>query len=609
MFRRIKKNCVFLGLVFCFTGIAQSINSTNQKSIFTQEKEIVLPLEIQQFILEEDSLRLISKFIRNTYKKNRDTLCAIKGYQLFLQRGISESNLKIQHSCLTRLGFIYYNLSEYQRSIEYYYQALKTAEIQENKKNVINNNSQLGSIFFDLGDLDNASIFYTNAKDLIKKSDTLYTPTKKIEKQLTIVLNIANVKTRLKRFEEALFEIENARLLLLKLNPEKKEKYTNAQLTMLLNKSVCELELKEYDSSEKTIAEGIELAKQYHFESFIGDFYVNKGLIHYKKKELQKAKEYFEKGLSIFEIHESKKFSNYLMANYNLAKCLFHLRKDKEALQLLESNFRQMNDISNVHNIDKMYELAITIAEKTKDTTKQLLLRKKLNKIQKIKTDDQLKARDIIHKNDFQTHKNQIKTIKDQNKKSITIKNIFISISIVLIAILVISFILHRRNTIANKRRFEQIILNLQSDHSQQKKKTEAAISESEVSIKDDQAIKILQKLEKLEDSDFFIQQDCNLYSTAKKIGTNTSYLSKTLNEYKKQSFVEYLNNLRINYVLNRLKNDSKFRAYTITAISEEIGYKSTNTFTKAFRKKTNLTPSYYIKQFIKEENKNTSNS
>ncbi|MGY3794238.1 helix-turn-helix domain-containing protein [Aquimarina sp. 433] len=609
MLRKIKKNIVFWVLLSCFGSIAQQIDSFSEASIYNQQNDVVLPLEIQQFILEEDSLALVSKFIRNTYKINQDTLCAIKGYQLFLKRGISENNLKIQHSCHSRLGFIYYNLSEYQQSISYYYQALKTAKNQRHTKNIINNNSQLGSIFFDLGDLDNASIFYTNAKELIKKSDTLYSLAKKTEKQLTLVLNIANVKTRLKRYEEALFEIENAKVLLAKLSKEKMGKYKNAHLSMLLNKSFCELELDQFDTSEKTIEEGINLGKQYKFKSFIGDFYVNKGLLYYKKDELEKAKQYFEKGLSIFNTYESKKFSNYLMANYNLAKCLFDLKKEKEALKLLESNFEQVNGISNVHNIDKMYELAIHIAENSNDTIKQLMLRKNLNKIQKIKTNDQLKARDIIQKNDFQTHKNQINTFKTKNKQNTTVKNFFISISVVLIIILVISFLLYRKNTISNKKRFEEILLKLHETEIRKQEKTKSKVLEPELSIKDDQVIEILQKLEKLENSDFFIQKDCNLYSTAKKIGTNTSYLSKALNEYKKQSFVEYLNNLRIDYVLKRLKNDSKFRAYTITAISEEIGYKSPNTFTKAFRKKTNLTPSYYIKQFNKEEGMDTSNS
>jgi AraC-like DNA-binding protein len=61
--------------------------------------------------------------------------------------------------------------------------------------------------------------------------------------------------------------------------------------------------------------------------------------------------------------------------------------------------------------------------------------------------------------------------------------------------------------------------------------------------------------------------------------------------------FNTYLNNLRIHYAIQRLKNDKIFRSYTVQAISEELGYKSSNTFTKAFKKETGLLPSYYIRE------------
>ena len=82
----------------------------------------------------------------------------------------------------------------------------------------------------------------------------------------------------------------------------------------------------------------------------------------------------------------------------------------------------------------------------------------------------------------------------------------------------------------------------------------------------------------------------------AKKVKTNTTYLSKIISTYKQKKFFEYINELRIEYVLKRLKEDSKFRNYSIKHIAEEIGYKSTNSFTKYFKAHTKLYPSYYIK-------------
>lgn len=76
------------------------------------------------------------------------------------------------------------------------------------------------------------------------------------------------------------------------------------------------------------------------------------------------------------------------------------------------------------------------------------------------------------------------------------------------------------------------------------------------------------------------------------------------MNSHYQCNFNTYINHLRINYAITRLKNDSVFRSYTVLAISEELGYKSANTFTKAFKKEVGLLPSYYIKKLELLENK-----
>ena len=77
--------------------------------------------------------------------------------------------------------------------------------------------------------------------------------------------------------------------------------------------------------------------------------------------------------------------------------------------------------------------------------------------------------------------------------------------------------------------------------------------------------------------------------------------MSKVINEHKNQSFSEYITNLRLQYALERLKNDKKFRALTIDTISKEIGFNNIVSFIKAFKKKTGIYPSYFIKKLNSE--------
>lgn len=115
--------------------------------------------------------------------------------------------------------------------------------------------------------------------------------------------------------------------------------------------------------------------------------------------------------------------------------------------------------------------------------------------------------------------------------------------------------------------------------------------------VEDKVVNRILNNLDLLESKKEFLSQNFKLTSMAKQLNTNTAYLSKILNEHKGISFSEYINDLRINYVLKELEQNAIFRKYTIQTISEEIGYKSSTTFIKAFKDRTEMTPSQYIKK------------
>ena len=86
----------------------------------------------------------------------------------------------------------------------------------------------------------------------------------------------------------------------------------------------------------------------------------------------------------------------------------------------------------------------------------------------------------------------------------------------------------------------------------------------------------------------------------AKKINTNSTYLSKTLQSHKQKKFVQYITDLRLEYALKRLKNDTKFRTYDIKSIASELGFNTAESFSKAFKKRTGIYPSFYIKNLNK---------
>ena len=110
-------------------------------------------------------------------------------------------------------------------------------------------------------------------------------------------------------------------------------------------------------------------------------------------------------------------------------------------------------------------------------------------------------------------------------------------------------------------------------------------------------------KIIHFESSKGFKQNNLTLDKLARDLDTNRDYLSKFINEEKGKNFSQYLNELRINYILLELKNDKKLRKYTISAIASEVGFSNSESFSNAFKRTTGTLPSFYIKLLEKENN------
>jgi AraC-like DNA-binding protein len=108
-------------------------------------------------------------------------------------------------------------------------------------------------------------------------------------------------------------------------------------------------------------------------------------------------------------------------------------------------------------------------------------------------------------------------------------------------------------------------------------------------------AIRIIDEIELLINEKFYLDPDINLYSLAKMLDTNTSYLSKVINEYLGKSFSEFLKDLRINEAIIRMGNSKIIPKYSMDGFAHELGFKSKSSFNIAFKKYTGMTPSDFI--------------
>ena len=124
-------------------------------------------------------------------------------------------------------------------------------------------------------------------------------------------------------------------------------------------------------------------------------------------------------------------------------------------------------------------------------------------------------------------------------------------------------------------------------------KKTEKGFSAASIKTLDE----ILTHLDHFENNLDFLNSDINLNQLAALWNTNRSYLSTLINQYKGKGFTDYVNQLRIDYLLQKLDNEPIWREYKISHISEKIGFSSSRSFSNAFLKITGMSPSFYIQK------------
>ncbi len=113
----------------------------------------------------------------------------------------------------------------------------------------------------------------------------------------------------------------------------------------------------------------------------------------------------------------------------------------------------------------------------------------------------------------------------------------------------------------------------------------------------------ILAGLEKFEAGKKFTHKDMSLGMLAAQLNTNTKYLSEVINRQKQKNFNSYINELRINYITEKIKSDASYLNFKVSYLAEECGFSSHSTFTTVFKSIVGVSPIMFV-EFVKEEMK-----
>jgi YesN/AraC family two-component response regulator len=523
-----------------------------------------------------------------------------KAYSIgYYQRAVQNDDLKKQSYAAALKSEIYRIIGKKDSAFYFVDTAIELSLQANDEAQYYESLRVKGDIFYVYDDFANAIIYYTKAFDYFKTQGD-------IAKLAKIRHNISLVETQIGRRKQALLKAkENLRLY--DEGKLDKEAHITEYLNTLLNVSNTYTAIADDFTEERT--KYLDSALTYNtigLEKSLGAndlevhsiFLVIHGIIYQKKGAFSVASTQFEAAeaakkklglynqFSILYLHKGK---NYFLQN-NI--------EDAKVFLLKTDSIIRKNDMYSPH-LQETYKLLAEIYDKQGDIEKSVEYYK-IN--DEIDTKNDLLMRQVAEKlykkYDIPSFENKIALLKkeaeDEQQKSKTL----IYVCIILAFISTVGFWYYKRREKTFKKRFDTILENIEREN-----KTKQSKKSKTYFITDENIQKILDGLEKFEKKELFLQKNCTLNHVAKKIHTNSTYLSKTIQSHKQKKFVQYITDLRLNYALNRLKNDTKFRTYDIKSIASDLGFNTAESFSKAFKKRTGIYPSFYIKNLNKLNN------
>ncbi|SEK69760.1 AraC-type DNA-binding protein [Aquimarina amphilecti] len=492
----------------------------------------------------------------------------------------------------SEIGYYFYKEENSERSVSYLDKAIKIASTNGDNEILCEAYKKQGNSY--LQDWKNQE-----ALDAYQKVLEMSHEKADLKNEIVAKSNIVIVLRRMNQLDRALRECNE----LLSFIDETSFKNGRNHVNVLTIISEVYLDLEKFDSVIKYADKGIKMSKLLDYQIAIADLYIKKGIVFYQSKDFDQALDFLYKAEDILEnLKISKRSNQSINVNYFLASYFYEIKSyDKAINYLLETiNALKDGDLRKNRVIDAHVLLAKSYKEMGDgDASIHWFTRHQELQDQFQKNKD--KTVNKLYDQNTQQLGDKIKTLESKQVKEQKYKKYILGSLVLVFLIMIAVLITYFRKQKSNKIVFNELVKKISDLETREK--IESSVTKDvtkEVVIDDGKISEVLKGLHKIEQQEYFLSLDCNLRSIAKKVKTNATYLSKIINTYKGKSFNDYINDLRIDYALKRLKNDKKFRSFSISSIASEIGYKSDNSFTKHFKAKTGLNPSYYIKNIDK---------
>lgn len=324
------------------------------------------------------------------------------------------------------------------------------------------------------------------------------------------------------------------------------------------------------------------------------------GHIYLETDSIGKASAYYEKALEILKKSDLENSSIEATSLYGMGK----VGSANKNFQLAESYYKRALAVRTVEE-----EQAVIITKELSEVYKAI---DSLSAYRTYYSQSSVLASSIStsERNVRNTILSQIE--KEQTQQMESKKDTYIVIGSILIVIALLSILLYyfyNKKLDREYARFKEVIAKIEREGKLQAvEKVEKVVVQpnKKIVIPESTERAILERLEDFERSTKFIDANMSLHLLAKQMKTNTKYISEIIHTSKNKNFNTYINELRVNYIINLMKTDKKYLTYKVSYLAESCGFSSHSAFTVVFKSITGITPKQFI-TFLKKSTKENS--
>lgn len=374
-----------------------------------------------------------------------------------------------------------------------------------------------------------------------------------------------------------------------------KQENDRAYLNSLHHLGLCYSKIGHYALSSDYNKMGLEAGVKLENTDMAPYFRHSEGINCYFLKDYAKAIVLLEKSLA--EIASRGDFANEIVAWFYLGKA----NRELSNWDAANGYFRKVDNAMDIEkyirpDLRENYEILIDQYQKSGDMEKQLYHVKRLIRADSILYVHFRYLSGKIYK-EYDTRK--LLAVKDQIENKMLWNKRFFILTILTVVTLA-AYLIYRqyKKTQYYNRKFDELMAGnapLEQVPAKEKESEELDIAQDVVEA-------ILKRLEKFEKDRKYLEKDMTSSKLADILHTNTKYVSKIIPRYRDRKTIDYISDLKIAHIIELLKTERRYRNYTNLALAETAGFGSTQNFTRAFKARTGISPTFFINRLKEQE-------